>query len=119
MQVSSIPSLSPTVTPWKNGQSLTTSGGRWTAIDEVSSMDGAKVRKVYHYSTCMVEFVYDFLEDGEWWFGPLSAGHGSNSDMGGFAKLADTVGAPYRIRRSGGNPRVMNMVHNCEVCVPN
>ena len=115
MQVANIQALSPTVTPWKLGQTLVASS--WTAVDGRSPIDNAMVRFVSHYSTIMVEFVDN--EDGTWWLGALSAGHGSNSDMAGFAKLADTVGSPLRIRRSGGRPRVINLETGNEVCVPN
>lgn len=117
MQVSSISALSPMVTPWKNGQTLSASNGRWTAYDVISDIDGICVRFVSHYSTKMIEFVDN--EDGTWWLGALSAGHGSNSDMGGFAKLAETVGSPCRIRRSGGVPRVVNIENGLTLTVPN
>lgn len=116
MKVQSISALSPTVTPWKNGQYLHSAS--WTATDSVA-FDGTAVRVVKHYNTAMVEFVDQI--DGEWWLGALSAGHGSNSDMGGFRKLAETVGSPLRIRRDakGGGPRVVNIVHGNKVHTPN
>lgn len=117
MKVQSISALSPTVTPWRDGQYLHASS--WTARDTVSSIDGAPVRVVKHYNTEMIEFVDQF--DGSWWLGALSYGHASNSDMAGFAKLADTVGSPLRIRRSvkGGGPRVENSIHGNIVVTPN
>lgn len=116
MKVQSISALSPTVTPWRDGQYLHASS--WTATDSVS-FDGTPVRVVKHYNTAMIEFV-DQL-DGSWWLGALSAGHGSNSDMAGFRKLAHTVGSPLRIRRNvkGGGVRVENSVHGNTVCTPN
>lgn len=116
MKVQSISALSPTVTPWRNGQYLHSSS--WTATDSVA-FDGTAVRVVKHYNTAMIEFVEQF--DGDWWLGALSAGHGSNSDMAGFRKLAETVGSVLRIRRDakGGGPRVVNSECGATICTPN
>lgn len=105
MRVANIEALSPTVTDWKHGQELVASS--WSSVDSISSIDGAKIRTIKHYSTEMIEFVDQF--DGTWWFGPLSYGMASNSDMKGFGKLADTVGSPFRIRRTKGEGRVINV----------
>lgn len=117
MKVQSISNLSPTLTEWKDGQYLHSAS--WTATDSVSAIDGAKIRTVKHYNTAMIEFVEQF--DGSWWLGALSAGHGSNSDMAGFRKLADTVGSPLRIRRNakGGGVRVENSEYGNKVHTPN
>lgn len=117
MKVQSISALSPTVTQWKDGQYL--HAASWTATDSISEIDGSPVRVVKHYNTAMIEFVD--MADGSWWLGALSAGHGSNSDMAGFRKLAETVGSPLRIRRDakGGGVRVMNIVHGNKVHTSN
>lgn len=110
MRVSNIKALSPTVTPWKNGQYL--HAGAWTAMDTVSEMDGAPVRTVKHYATEMVEMV-DHYEIGAWWYGPLSTGRGSVSDQNGCNILAAELGSPLRMRRDakGGGARFVNTVH--------
>lgn len=118
MRVSSITALSPKVTPWKDGQVLT--AGNWSARDFVSVLDFANVRVVSHYNTEMVEFVLDFVEEGDWWFGPLSIGWDSMTDKAGTAKLAETVGSSLRIRKGlwintvGGNPVVWRDMHESD-----
>ena len=96
MKVASITALSPTVTPWKDGQTLSASS--WSARDFVSDLDGAKIRIVSHYSTEMVEFV-DTEWDSEWHIYPLSVGRSSVTDKKGTTKLCETVEAPIRLRK--------------------
>lgn len=96
MKVASITALSPTVTPWKDGQTLESSS--WSVRDFVSDLDGAKIRIVSHYSTEMVEFV-DTEWDSEWHIYPLSVGMDSMTDKKGTTKLCETVEAPIRLRK--------------------
>ena len=91
MKVASITALSPTVTPWKKGQTLSASS--WSSVDDISDLDGSMVRTISHYSTEMVEFVWmEWTE--EWSMNPLSVGRSSQSDRAGIRKLGAAVNSP-------------------------
>ena len=101
--------LSPKVTDWKNGRTLTAeSGGAWRTVDLTSDVAGfsERIRQVWHYGTLMGEFVEG--DEGSWWLGAMTVGHGSVSDQNGMNTLFQSVGSPVRMKRDGGNPRYVN-----------
>lgn len=84
--------MRPEITPWKDGQSRKV--GKWS-FEDLYQPIGGHVRRIYHYTTLMAEFVgfereFD-AERGEmtleWQFIPVSIGHGSVSDQGGMNQL--------------------------------
>lgn len=101
-----IEQLSPLVTPWKNGQTLSASS--WHSVDYRDPRDGACLRRVWHYETLMVEFVT--YGGPEWFANPMSVGLGSVSDQNGVNTLFAATSSPLRFRRDakGGGPRVVN-----------
>lgn len=104
-----VEALSPKVTPWKDGQTLSASS--WSAVDFVSDMAGfpEMVRMVSHYDMEMVEFVIG--DDGDVFALAVSAGWGSVSDQQGVNAIYEASGSPLRLRRDakGGGPRIVNM----------
>lgn len=110
-----IADLSPLVTEWRNGRTMTASS--WRSVDDVDAWGDCR-RRVWHYETLMVEFV--FMEDMEAWAsGAMSVGHGSVSDANGVNALWAATGSPFRMRRDakGGGPRVVNTLYGNLVAV--
>lgn len=101
-----ITDLSPLVTPFAKGK--TRKASSWSIVDSVDDM-GA-VRALYHYTTLMAEYVHND-DDGSWWLGVVSVGHGSVSDQKAMNQLLSAHGSPVRFKRNGGNARYENM-HN-------
>lgn len=104
-----ITDLSPCVTPFKSGQSRKASS--WTVVDDTDDM--GKVRRLYHYSTLMGEFMDN--GEGSWWLGVISVGHGSVSDQKAMNQLLVAIGSDLRFKRDGGNPRYVNIVTGATV----
>ena len=110
-----IADLSPTVTPFKAGQTLKASS--WSSVDSVDSM--GRVRKVYHYGTLMGEYA-DWGADweGGWYFSPVSVGIGSATDQKYMNILLAGCGSPVRMFRDKGNPRYSISRTGRSVAVP-
>lgn len=85
----------------------------WQSVDSVDQF-GDKVRRVYHYTTLMCEFI---VNDDATWCGVLSVGHGSKSDQKGMNTLLQSVGSAVRYYRDGGNPRYSTSRNGLPVAV--
>jgi hypothetical protein len=106
-----ITDLSPMVTPFKNGQ--TRKASSWSIVDDIDDM--GKVRRLFHYSTLMGEFMDN--GDGSWWLGVISTGWGSVSDQKAMNQLLTAIGSELRFKRDGGNPRYVNTVNGATIQV--
>ena len=104
-----ITDLSPLVTPFKNGQSRKASS--WSIVDDTDDL--GKVRRLYHYTTLMGEFMD--CGEGAWWLGVVSTGHGSVSDQKAMNQLLVAIGSDLRFKRDGGNPRYVNTITGATV----
>lgn len=73
-------------------------GGAWT-----QRIEGRR-RKIYHYSTLMLEFPVD--HEGTWTGDPqevyTSTGNGSVSDQMGMNAMFSVLGMPFYFSRKGG-----------------
>jgi hypothetical protein len=105
-----ITDLSPLVTPFAKGK--TRKASSWTIVDSVDDM-GA-VRALFHYTTLMAEYVHND-DDGSWWLGVVSVGHGSVSDQKEMNQLLAQHGSDLRFKRDGGNPRYVNTITGATV----
>lgn len=117
-----IEQLSPTVTEWKNGKTMIASS--WRSVDDIDSL-GDRRRRVWHYDTLMMEFVFVFEEDEDgncirrWHSFPMSIGHGSVTDQKYMNILFATTKSSLRMKRDakGGGARIVNTLHGNLVAV--